>query len=175
VNPFWVVRTGRLALIPVGGADLPELIALKADPMVFAVMLGGVRSAVQTAEELADEVVSWGARGYGTWAVRLLGGGALLGIVALQERPDGRGIGVRFAFRPDLHGKGYAREAAGAALRFGHERAGLRRIVAVARASNFASLAVLGGIGMVVQERFDRHGEAMLMFLSEGGGGLARH
>ena len=41
MNPLWVLRTARLVLTPVGGADLAELIAMKADPRVFAVMLGG--------------------------------------------------------------------------------------------------------------------------------------
>ena len=49
MNPTWILRTARLVLTPVGGADLPDLRAIKADPRVFAVMLGGVRSAVQSA------------------------------------------------------------------------------------------------------------------------------
>ena len=58
MNPRWSLRTARLVLTPVGGADLPDLIAIKADPRVFAVMLGGVRSPAQTQEELARDVVS---------------------------------------------------------------------------------------------------------------------
>ena len=58
MNPLWVLRTARLVLTPVGGADLADLRAIKADPRVFAIMLGGVRSYRQTAEELADEVVA---------------------------------------------------------------------------------------------------------------------
>ena len=38
------LRTARLVLTPVGGADLPDLRAIKADPRVFAIMLGGVRT-----------------------------------------------------------------------------------------------------------------------------------
>ena len=50
INPALTIRTGRLVLTPVGGADLPDLRAIKADPQVFAVMLGGVRNHAQTAE-----------------------------------------------------------------------------------------------------------------------------
>ena len=67
---FRTLLTARLILTPVGGADLPDLRALKADPRVFAVMLGGVRSWAETAEELAEDVMFWGAHGYGIWAVR---------------------------------------------------------------------------------------------------------
>ena len=69
-------------------------------------------------------------------------------------------MSLRFAFRPQARGQGLASEAAAAALRFGHERAGLARIVAVARESNFASRMVLGSIGMIVCERFERDGTA---------------
>ena len=47
MNPRWNLRTARLVLTPVSGADLPDLIAIKADPRVFAVMLGGVLIAVR--------------------------------------------------------------------------------------------------------------------------------
>ena len=163
---YRTLLTARLILTPVGGADLADLRALKADPRVFAVMLGGVRSAVETARDLADDVVFWGAHGYGVWAVRERAGNAFLGITGLKDRPDGRGVALRFALWPEAQGRGLAREAAFAALRFGHEHAGLPRIVAVARASNFASRTVLGGIGMTECDAFTQGGFAMLVYQS---------
>jgi len=163
---FRTLLTARLTLTPVGGADLIDLRSLKADPRVFAVMLGGVRSWSETAAELAEDVRYWGAQGYGIWAVRERVGQAFLGITGLKDRPDGRGVGLRFALWPEAQGRGLAREAAFAALRFGHERAGLTRIVAVARASNFASRTVLGGIGMSECEVFTQGGFAMVLYES---------
>jgi RimJ/RimL family protein N-acetyltransferase len=167
MNPIWTLRTARLLLTPVGGADLPELCAIKADPRVFAVMLGGVRSAVETAEELADDVVSWGSNGFGVWAVREPAAAArFVGIAGLELRPDGRGVALRFALWPEAQGRGLAREAAGAALRFGHEQAQLRRIVAVARENNFASRMVLGSIGMTECANFMQQGHRMVLYES---------
>ena len=166
MNPFRTLRTPRLVLTPVSGADLPDLRAIKADPRVFAVMLGGVRNAAQTAEDLARDVVAWGAQGYGIWAVREATDHRFVGVTGLEDRLDHRGVALRFAFWPDVHGRGLAREAAGAALRFGHEQAGLKRIVAVAREMNFASRTVLGSIGMVPCEEFVQDGHAMIMFTS---------
>ena len=166
MNPFRTIRTGRLVLTPVGGADLADLRAIKTDPRVFAVMLGGVRNAAETAEELARDVVAWGAQGYGIWAIRERADGKFVGITGLEPRPDNRGVALRFALWPEAQGRGLAREAAGAALRFGHDRAGLRRIVAVAREANFASRTVLGSIGMVPVEYFMRHEHRMVMFES---------
>jgi RimJ/RimL family protein N-acetyltransferase len=166
MSPLWTLRTARLVLTPVGGADLPDLRAIKADPRVFAIMLGGVRNAAQTAEDLAHDVIAWGEHGYGIWAVRQAADRRFVGITGLENRPDGRGIALRFALWPEVQGLGYAREAAGAALRFGHDQAGLKRIVAVARATNFASRTVLGSIGMVPCEEFVQRGYAVILFES---------
>jgi len=166
MSPFWTVRTARLALTPVSGGDLPDLIALKADPRVFAVMLGGVRSAAQTVDELARDVACWGANGWGMWTARARDDGGFVGLTGFMHRPDGRGVALRFALWPEAQGQGLAREAAGAALRYGHEQAGLPRIVAVARASNFASRMVLGGIGMIEAEQFEQGGYPMVLYES---------
>jgi len=149
-------------MTPVGGGDLPDLRLIKAAPSVFAVMLGGVRTYAQTGEDLAAEVRHWGQFGYGIWAVRERGN--FVGVTGLEQRPDGRGVGLRFALWPDAQGRGLAREAAFAALRFGHNQAGLRRIVAVARVSNFGSRTILGSIGMHEAEVFQQRGYEMVRF-----------
>ena len=166
MNPTWCIRTGRLDLRPVWGGDLADLVALKADPRVFAVMLGGVRNPVQTADELAADISFWGRHGVGMWTVREAASGRFLGVVGILRRPDGRGMALRFALEPDAQGRGYASEAAAAALRFGHDRASLPRIVAVAREDNYASRAVLGAIGMTQCDGFDRAGVWMLLYES---------
>jgi RimJ/RimL family protein N-acetyltransferase len=164
VSAAWTLRTGRLLMTPLGGADLPDLRLIKAAPSVFAIMLGGVRDAAQTAEDLAEDVRHWGQYGFGVWAVRE--GGRLVGITGLSHRPDGRGVALRFALWPDAQGRGLAREAALAALRYGHDRAGLDRIVAIARESNFGSRMILGGIGMREADCFTQRGYRMVLYES---------
>ena len=87
----------------------------------------------------------------------------------LMERPDGRGVALRYALWPECRGKGYAREAARAALDFGHA-AGLARIIAVARESNQASREVMEDIGMRPAGGFTHKGHAMVVYESLGGG-----
>ena len=120
-------------------------------------------------------MAAWGAHGYGIWAIRELAGGRFVGITGLEHRPDGRGIALRFALWPEAQGRGLAREAAGTALRFGHDRAGLPRIVAVARANNFASRIVLGSIGMRECDSFERAGWTMLVYESLHAAGRDRY
>jgi RimJ/RimL family protein N-acetyltransferase len=164
MSPALVLRTARLVLTPVGGGDLRDLQAFKADPSVFAVMLGGVRNHAQVADDLARDVMNWGRYGFGIWAIREAG--RFVGIAGLEHRPDGRGVALRFALSHEAQGRGLAREAAFAALRFGHERAGLPRIIAVAREHNFGSRMVLGGIGMRDVATFEQRGHTMILYES---------
>ena len=166
MNDARALRTGRLWLRPVGYRDLAELVRLKADPRVFAVMLGGVRTPEQTARELAEDIAFWGAHGVGMWTVRAAEGEDFLGLVGLHDRPDARGVALRFALHAAAQGRGYASEAAGAALRFAHARAGLARVIAVARASNIGSRQVLGAIGMVECESYQRGGDEVVVYES---------
>ncbi|WP_246522954.1 GNAT family N-acetyltransferase [Neoroseomonas eburnea] len=163
-----IVTTERLMMIPPGKENLPDLIRLKGDERVFGWMLHGVRSAERAAEELEDDSDFWEVRGYGTWCVFERESGAFLGICGFMERPDGRGVALRYALWPECRGKGFAREAARAALAFGH-RAGLRRIIAVARDENIASRAVLTDIGMTLAGEFRNQGHRMLLFQSLAG------
>jgi RimJ/RimL family protein N-acetyltransferase len=167
MNPACVLRTARLVLTPVGGQDLPDLRAIKSDPAVFAVMRGGVRNDAETAEDLANDVIAWGRYGFGIWTIRERD--RFVGITGLEHRTDGRGVALRFALWPEAQGRGLAKEAAFAALRFGHDRAGLTCIVAVARESNFGSRIVLGGIGMRACDTFDQRGHRMILYESIDG------
>ncbi len=165
MNSIWHIRTGRLHLSPVGWADLPDLLRLKGDPVTYAQMLGGIRNSAQVAEELAADAQYWAAHRVGMWIARPAEGGPALGITGIHDRPDGRSPALRFAFNPACRGHGYAREAAGAALRFAHD-AGLPRVFAVAKDSNIASRTVLGAIGMRTCDAFLRGGEPVTVYES---------
>lgn len=146
---------------PVSAADLVDLVALKADPEVFGQMLGGVRSPWQVQQDLAEDIRVWARFGCGMFSVRE--DGVFQGMAGVHERPDGRGLGLRFAVWPEARGRGVAREAAGAALRHAHDVARVPRVVAVAREDNFGSRMVLGAIGMRPCDAFMRDGHIMIV------------
>lgn len=159
------MTTQRLSLLPPGPEHLEELIRLKADERVFGFMMHGVRTPQRTVEELEDDMDFWQVRGYGIWSVFLRETGGFLGMVGLMERSDGRGVALRYALWPECRGHGYAREAAAAALAFGH-RAGVPRIIAVARETNTASRSVMSDIGMTECGEFLNKGHRMVVFES---------
>ena len=160
------IATARLSLLPPGPEHLEDLVRLKADEGAFGLMLHGTRTPERTREELEDDIEFWRVRGYGTWSVFERATGDFLGIAGLMERPDGRGVALRFALWPECRGRGYAREAAGAALEFGHRTGRLPRIIAVARETNHASRAVLADIGMRECDEFEHQGHRMLVYES---------
>ena len=160
------IRTGRLLLAPFGPADLPDLVRFKGNPLTWATMLGGVRPPPQTAEDLAQEIAFWGRHDVGMWTARDVSS-VLVGVTGLHERYDSRGTALRVAFDPAVRGHGLAREAAGAVLQDAHNRAGLTRVIAVARDSNIASRTLLGAIGMREESTFEQSGYLMHLFASE--------
>ncbi|CAI3950674.1 Protein N-acetyltransferase [Commensalibacter communis] len=161
--------TPRLILSPVGWQDLEDVVSLKTDSQAFGHMLGGVRTRLKAEIEMAEDTTYWGCHRIGMYVVRenaQLGCSRFLGITGIHHRQDGRGYALRFSLWPWAQGKGYAREAAYAVLIEAHLR-GHDRIVAIAKEDNIPSRRVLGGIGMVVEEIFMRHGNKMLMYISK--------
>ncbi len=163
------VTTARLSLLPPGPEQLADLVRLKADERVFGWMLHGTRTPERTREELEDDMEFWQVRGYGTWSVFERGTGDFLGIAGLMERPDGRGVALRFALWPECRGRGYAREAGRAALGFGHGPARLPRVIAIARTENLPSREVLRDIGMEECGQYLHRGVAMMTYESVSG------
>ena len=158
-----VIRTARLVLAQVTWRDMDDMAALKSDVGAFGLMLGGVRGRAQAEAEMAEDLAFWARRGIGIFTIREAG--QFQGMTGLHERSDGLGVALRFALFLRARGRGIAREAAAAALRFAHD-AGEERVVAVARDTNFASRTTLGGIGMTVCDSFERDHHRMLIYES---------
>lgn len=90
----------------------------------------------------------WEEHGYGRWAVEVPGEAALIGFVGVHELPfmPADEVGWRLA-RP-YWGRGYATEAARAALADVFERVGKEEIVSITVPANTRSVRVMERIGM---------------------------
>jgi RimJ/RimL family protein N-acetyltransferase len=89
--------------------------------------------------------------GHGFWAVERRDSGELIGMCGLFKRDALPEPDVGYAFVPRGRGQGFAREAAAACLSHGHEKLGMRTILAITALDNPASVRVLESIGMVEQ------------------------
>lgn len=146
-----ILTTPRLILRHWRPDDLEPFAALNADPVVMEYMLTRLDRAASDA--FAQRIMDGHARhGFGLWAVEVPGIAPFVGFVGLSV-PGWQGhfmpcveVGWRLA-RP-YWGKGYATEAAAAAIRYGFAGAGLREIVSFTFMGNLRSRAVMARLGM---------------------------
>lgn len=152
------LATERLLLRAWTDADRQPCAALNADPEVME----HFPSVLTRAEsDRMVEVITEGLarRGWGLWAVELREGGAFIGFVGLNEVPfeadftPAVEIGWRVARA--YWGRGYATEAARAALDCAFGTIGLGRVVSFTALSNVRSRAVMERIGLAPVGEFD--------------------
>lgn len=144
------LTTPRLVLRPWRDADLPAFAALNADPRVMEFL--PKRLDRSESDALAAAIrKNCELRGFGWWAVEILGGDSFIGFVGLNvPRFDAHftpcvEIGWRLAFE-HWH-KGFAVEAARAALGFAFEQLDLHEIVSFTVPANVRSRRVMERLG----------------------------
>lgn len=145
------LRTDRLLLRQWQETDLQPFAALNSDPEVmrhFPSLLAREHS-----DALAREI-SWTIeeQGWGLWAVEVVDGPPFIGFVGLNEpRFDAHftpAVEVGWRLAREHWGRGYATEAARAAIGFGFDDLGLDEIVAMVAPANTPSRRVAERLGM---------------------------
>lgn len=144
-------RTERLQLRQWLPGDRESLAAMSADPRVmefFPATLG--RSESDAIADTCQRLIT--DRGWGIWAVELLESGEFIGFVGLHiPRPDlppSPCVEVLWRLAAPHWGRGYATEAAGAALKVGFEQLDLSEIVSFVVPVNHRSRAVMERLNM---------------------------
>lgn len=145
------LRTDRLLLRQWRSGDRATFAELNTDPSVMEYFPSTMSPAQSDA--LADRIeAQLEERGWGLWALEVLDSGEYVGFAGLAvpgfhaHFMPAVEIGWRLA--RDAWGKGYATEAANAALEFGFDTAGLDTIVSFTTQRNVRSRAVMQRIGM---------------------------
>ena len=153
-----MIETARLILRRWRAADLGPFAAINADPLAMRFM-----PAAMTAEESLGMVerieAHFETHGFGIWAVEAPGVSPFIGFVGLQRVPFEAhftpAVEIGWRLSPAHWGKGYASEAAKAALRFGFEDLNLDQIVSFTVTANKASWSVMERIGMTRDPKDD--------------------
>jgi RimJ/RimL family protein N-acetyltransferase len=152
------LRTARLLMRRWRESDREPFAELNADPDVmryFPAIQDRASSdaTVDRIERLFEE------RGYGWWALETLADGAFVGFTGLQPMPDGvpgaGGLEVGWRLATRFWGKGYATEAARAALVVAFEGLRLEEIWSMTAVLNVPSQRVMERLGMRPYTRFD--------------------
>jgi RimJ/RimL family protein N-acetyltransferase len=152
------LRTERLILRPWREEDLVPFAALNADPAVME-HLPGTLSRAQSDALAARIRAEMAEYGFGLWAVEVPGIAPFIGFTGLavprfsEHFTPCVEIGWRIA--RELWGRGYAPEAARAALAHGFGPLGLDEIVSFTSVANVRSRRVMEKLGMTHDPRDD--------------------
>ncbi len=114
------------------------------------------------------QIALFGERGFCLWKLAPREGGALIGFCGLQPLPETEEIEIGWWLARAWWGCGLATEAARVAFRDGFERAGLRRIVAIAQPANTASIGIMQKLGMRFDRMTESRGIPVAMYAIEG-------
>ena len=152
------VQTPRLVLRQWRAADRKPFAALNGDPRVTQFLLP---ITPQESDALADRLAAGiDEHGWGFWAVEAPGVAPFIGFVGIKTLapafPFAPGVEIGWRLAQSFWGRGYASEAADAALRVGFEQVDLNEIVAFTATDNLRSRAVMDRLGMAADpETFD--------------------
>lgn len=145
------LRTARLLLRQWRDDDVAAFAELSADPAVMRYLVPFADRAAMDAWVAAART-HWEDHGFGPWVVELPGEAPFIGVVGLSNLrfalPFAPAVEAAWRLAHRYWGKGYAYEAARAAIDDGFARLGLREIVAFTVPANVASRRVMEKLGM---------------------------
>ncbi len=152
------LQTRRLILRRWRQGDLESFTRMNQDARVLEFLLGPL-SREQCEAFIGKIELHFNTHGFGLWAVQPKEGAESVGLVGLRripfERPFRETVEVAWRLAFESWGKGYATEAARAALQDGFERIGLDSIASFTVPANERSQRVMGKLRMRRGEDFD--------------------
>jgi RimJ/RimL family protein N-acetyltransferase len=152
------INTERLLLRGWKPDDHAPFAAMCSDPDVMRCIGNGrTRTADDAARYIGSFEKEWNERGFGLFAVESTQTGDLIGFTGLSW-PDFLpevfpSVEIGWRFSKLSWGKGYASEAAAAALSFGVNELGITDIVSICQIENGASARIMQKLGMIFDRR----------------------
>jgi RimJ/RimL family protein N-acetyltransferase len=165
-----VLETARLVLRPFQPEDLDAQARTMGDPEVVRHLGGTPFSREDSWRRLLCAPGLWTLLGFGYWAVVRRGDGAYVGQLGFADfkrdmTPSIEGLPeIGWILAPQMHGQGFATEAAQAALAWADEVLGAPETVAIIDADNMPSIRVAEKCGFDEKEPATYRGEPLLLF-----------
>lgn len=157
--PIPEIETQRLRLRAWRDGDITPMTAINSDPAVTR-WLGPI-DASQTESRIRVWTEHWRVDGFGLWAVEEKASGLLIGRVGLVHHDDWvaseHDAEIGWTLASTAWGKGYATEAAQAALDWARRRDRPRNIISITRPDNSRSRRVMEKLGLTYRGQTHWH------------------
>lgn len=159
------METERLYLLPWQAGDEPLLGPIASDPMVMRYITGGAPwGEEQIRSFVARQVALYSERGLCRWRLQRKDTGETIGFTGLGRMPGLDDLELGWWLGRTHWGRGYATEAAQAALHDAFERCRLARIISITVPENLASQGVMRRLGLAYQGRIVHAGLEHLVY-----------
>jgi RimJ/RimL family protein N-acetyltransferase len=159
------LETERLTLRPFGEADVQAYFELSQDPDVMR-YVGDRRVPTfqETWRAVAGLIGHWAMRGYGQWAIEERSSGQLIGRTGIINPADWPGPELGYLLGRAWWGRGYATEAAQAAMDWGFEQIRFGDLLSLIDPDNDASIAVATRLGESPRGETELWGRRVLVY-----------
>jgi len=147
------LQTERLILRALRPEDFEEYARFMADPDVMRYLSGDPLSRADAWRSMASVMGHWMLRGYGMWAVERKEDGAFIGRVGMHNPEGWPALEVGWTLGKDYWGKGYASEAARAAMHYAFATQPVDSMISVIDPGNIPSQKVAARLGETRGER----------------------
>ena len=170
------LETERLTLRPFRENDLTRFFELLQDPDVVR-FVGDRRSPTlqETWRAIAGGIGHWALRGYGQWAIEERISGRIIGRTGIINPAEWPGPEVGYLLGRTWCGRGFATEAAGAAMDWGFEQIGFPDLLSLIDPDNHPSIAVATRLGESLRGEVDLLGHRVLIYGISRAEWAARH
>ena len=171
------IETERLVLRGYERSDFEAFCATRAKPEVMRHISPDPMTRSQLWEKFLRNPAMWPLLGYGGWAIERREDGRLIGEVAFADFMRAPEVGLPdlpemgWIFDSDVHGKGFAGEALGAALCWGDAHIG-SAFCCIISPENAPSIRLAERQGFLAQRESEHLGKPVILF--ERAAGTAR-
>jgi len=148
------LETERLRMRPFREDDFGAYAAICADPEVMR-FLGGCKSPTEAYRHMAQMLGHWQLRSYGMFALEERASGLLVGRVGFNHWEGWPGFEVAWTLARAHWGRGFATEAARAALEWAEREIEQDHVISLIDPANRASIAVAERIGETFERTLD--------------------
>lgn len=167
-----ILETERLVLDAWQISDWIALRPIAIDVEVMRYITGGVPWTDEQIQLFVDRQVKlFSERGFCRWKLLAKPAGEMIGFCGVGFWGDAKDLEIGWWLARQYWGRGLATEAARTALRDAFERAGLDRIISIARPANTASTRIMEKLGLTLECEFENDGVRLVRYVID----RARH